>query len=137
VATITADGTPQRWAGGAFQHCAEAGIDMAVVDAGAAELTRRSGIPRTATGSCNVRWTIGATVTETRGATVVAGTATQITRAVVTFTDNDSARELVVHEVGHVLGLTHSTSLADAMHPVPVRHTFSADEEAVLAWLYR
>lgn len=139
--SIDASGHPKRWEGGPFHHCAGAGVDAATVERAANRITALSGIPRTEAGPCNVEWAIEHGPPGTNANTTIAGTATGIYTARITF-ETDPASRLsgtALHEAGHVLGLGHSMRAGDLMN-VTYNHSsgeFTADELAVLAWIYR
>jgi hypothetical protein len=143
IANVDAAGHPQRWEGGPFHHCfgpgLEAGAPRAVLEGVADNMVRLTGIPRTTGGACNVTWKVAADPLEVAGGaqTVVGGNAVAIYGATVTFLRADLARpELATHESGHVLGLRHSPIASDAMASDYPAADFSANELAVLAWMY-
>jgi hypothetical protein len=129
---IDAQGWVQRWDGGPFHHCLGPGVDRDVVDGAIAEMSSLSGIPTTDAGPCNVDWvrdySVGHSVTVTHG------TSRAILYAQVTLHHDDIATAR--HEGGHVLGFGHSPRPLDLMNATPRVETFSAEERAVLAWIY-
>jgi len=44
---------------------------------------------------------------------------------------------VMLHEIGHALGLFHSSRTTDIMYETPVASTFSVDERVLLAMMYR
>ncbi len=143
VAVVSAAGVPKRWEGGPFRHCFDANVAdrRAMLEAVADRMSALSGIPRAAAGACNVTWKVAADpyieVPVGSANSRLFGTETAIYSAVVTFRFPDFVLPAAaLHEGGHVLGLNHSPRPADLMNiasPVP---DFSADEVAVLAWIY-
>lgn len=123
---VTLDGDyPQKWEGG-FSHCG------AVDEALAAEVSAISGQPQNS-GPCNVEWVRIATAGHSY--TELHGTARTIVFARI-FLYNDNSARTARHEMGHVLGLNHSSHASDLMAPTPSAETFTADELAILAWMY-
>ncbi len=133
IATVDATGQPQRWAGGAFHHCLGPEVDRAVVEPILTEMTALTGIPRTEAGPCNVTWSAEYGKRDHSYAEI-SGTPSAIVSARVLLyqPDERTAR----HEAGHVLGFQHSPNRNDLMNAGPRVDYFSADELAVLAWIY-
>jgi hypothetical protein len=145
LATIDEAGRPQRWEGGPFHHCFRVSADEAAsAEAAAQRMTAISGIPRTEAGPCNVEWVSdsarGHTYTE------IHGSASSIVYAKVLLRSANSPT-VMLHEAGHVLGLAlqidprsgdyiHSPRSGDLMYASPRARDFSADELAVLSWMY-
>lgn len=144
LSTAAPDGTPKTWQGGPFHHCYE-GVDPETVAGVVADMTALTGIPSTEAGPCNVTWAIGGDGLDSNypAHAVLGGTATAIYSARVEFlppTFGDPqyiVRAVMVHESGHVLGLSHSPLDTDAMGIVGHGKPFSSNERAVLAWMYR
>ena len=141
LARVDASGRPQRWEGGPMRHCFGPGVDVAVAQRVADRMAALSGIPRAKDGPCNVEWVIEPTPENTLANTTISGTATAIYRARIAFmTAFGSAHPGIArHEGGHVLGLGHSPRPGDLMRADYYDHTagdFTADELALLAWMY-
>ncbi len=137
-----AAGHTRRWEGGAFHHCfaPELASHQAHLEAVVARISALSGVPQTNSGPCNVEWVVGPVPGEVRPAfSVLGGTETAIFHVTVRFQDAsifESRPGAVLHEGGHVLGLWHSTVPTDLMNPDVIDGDFSANELAVLAWMY-
>lgn len=126
LVSFDGEGYPQRWEG-AFSHCGA--VDPAL----AAELSELSGLPQVP-GPCNVEWVRASGVG--MSGTVLSGTARALVHAKITL--YDSTTRMARHELGHVLlGGKHSPRKEDLMYATPAVDAFSADELALLAWLYR
>lgn len=129
---VDPQGFVRRWEGGPMHHCFGPGVDQAVAGAAADEIAALSGIPRTEAGPCNVEWVrvpgLGHSATE------IHGTARAVVYAKVTLHHDDAATAR--HESGHVLGFDHSPRGQDLMNAGPRVDDFSADERAVVAWLF-
>lgn len=141
---LDAAGTPKRWEGGAFRHCFEPSIPAAarpMLEDVAARMSDLARVPRAAAGQCNVTWKVAAdpyVEVPVGSANANLGNEASITRAVITFRFGDFVTGNALHEAGHVLGLLHTQRPGDLMyHGTGTRGPdFSADELAVLAWIY-
>jgi hypothetical protein len=140
VGSVDSNGIPKRWAGGPFHHCFAPDVDQAVLEQVAERMSALTGIPRTATGSCNVEWVVEDQTPQYSAHATLWGTATAISRARVAFATDRAARSFTtaLHEGGHVLGLDHSPREGDLMAPSGRTRgeDFSGDELALLAWVY-
>jgi predicted Zn-dependent protease len=127
----------RRWTGGPFHHCIAPEVDRATVDPIIAEMTALTGIPRTEEGTCNVEWFADYIHPAGHTYTKINGTEDVIVSVQIFLYHRGagSAR----HEMGHAIGLApnHSPRPGDLMYATPRVDTFTADELAVLAWMYQ
>ncbi len=122
----------ERWQGGAYVFCGGDPAQMAYV---LERVRAATGLPGSlGEQGCNVRWVPQSGQGHTATRRVFSGSAILSAELLLypTATTAD-----VLHELGHVLGLGHSPRKGDLMYATPTADSFSADELAVLAWMYR
>ena len=133
---ITVNNVPRHWAGGPFIHCfSNEAYERPFADT----LSGLSGIPwskGTDSSTCNVVWT---PFTEAQHTYVnIGGTPTDLLHAELHYKVNTPA-PYILHELGHILGLDHSTVDSDLMNANqrPSLTWFSQSEVAAIRWTYR
>lgn len=130
-------GVIQRWAGGPFRHCLGPNVDSATVQRAALMMSEATGIPQTDTGPCNVNWSIGEVPSGYAAFTWVSGTDERILGATIRLY-HPSAVIMARHEVGHALGLQHSSRPGDLMYGSSPggEQGFSPEEMELLMSIY-
>lgn len=125
----------ERWAG-PLVFCVEGGVDRDLVARVADEVHRVTGLPASMGDvGCNVRWTGSpGRGHQATGREVVSGTI--LSAHVYCYLGSPLGMREALHEAGHVIGLGHSPRPYDLMNAGPRVDDFSADELAVLAWMY-
>lgn len=128
---------PRRWEGGPFHHCFNVTDeqDLAFAREAARRVSDLSGIASTDAGLCNVTWVSLPDVGHTQ-ALIGGVTPAAILGATVELRGRNG-RGHILHEAGHVLGLGHSPVARHLMNKnTDPDGDFTAEELAVLAWLY-